>query len=70
MSNRALAAEFTVDFCLSCASFGGGLEDSQTAENQVLLPRATYMEGPLLLLGFLILRGVMEYTMQQLRSDS
>lgn len=55
--------ELTVDFCSqeASANFGGGLRDMQAAENQVLLLWATYKDS-LLLLGFLILRGAMEYT--------
>lgn len=50
MSNRALAAEFTGHFGGqgASASFGDDLGDSQTAGDQVSLPRATYVEEPLL----------------------
>lgn len=67
MSNRALAAELTVDFCSqgASASFGGGLAYMQAAGNQVLVPRATCTDSPLLLLGFIILRGAMDYIMGQ-----
>lgn len=67
MSNRALAAELTVDFCSqgASASFGGGLGYMQAAGNQVLVPWTTYTDSPLLLLGLLIFRGAMDYIMGQ-----
>lgn len=67
MSNRALAAELTVDFCSqgASASFGCGLGYMQAAGNQVLVPWTTCTDSPLLLLGLLIFRGAMDYIMGQ-----